>query len=97
MQVDHCICPHCTALWQFEVLVETGDVEHCDCCARNFRVGKWYGKYFPTLFGSLFSKPKCPQCDGTNSTRGKQVAFWPPLDLYVRQCQVCDAVWVARK
>ena len=96
MQVDHCVCPNCAALWHFEGSEDVGVTTHCDMCARNFRVGRWYGKFYPNLFGSLFRKPECPQCKSTNSARGRQVR-WSFPDLYLRQCKDCCAVWVARK
>ncbi len=96
MQVDHAACPNCAYIWQFEGPVDTGEIAHCDRCARDFRVGRWYGQFYPNLFGSLFRKPVCPQCGGTNSKRGIQVGFYS-LSLYMRQCQDCYGVWVARK
>lgn len=96
MAVDHCVCPNCAFLWQLDGFEDVGVVMHCDHCARNFRVGRWWGKFYPNLFGSLFRKPVCPQCSGSNSTRGTQVGFHD-LDLYMRQCADCFAVWIARK
>ncbi len=96
MTVDHCICPNCAILWEFDEPEETGVVTHCNHCARNFKVGRWCGKHYPNLFASLFRSPICPQCSGTNSTRGQQVGFYS-VNLYLRQCKDCCAVWIARK
>lgn len=96
MEVDHCACPTCATLWHLDGKEEVGVVMHCDNCARNFKVGRWYGRFYPTLFGSLFRKPACPQCGGTNSVRGRQVGRSFP-DLFLRQCNDCCAVWIARK
>ena len=95
MQVDHCVCPNCAALWNFEGLEDTGVVTHCNMCARDFRVGRWYGEHYPNAIVSLFSFPACPQCNGKNSARGKRVGFSPTF--YLRQCTDCSAVWVSRK
>jgi len=96
MGYDHAICPNCAYIWQFDGLVEAAEIVHCDNCARDFRAGRWCGKHYPSLFGSLFRAPQCPQCSGTNSVRGKQVGFYS-VRLYLRQCRDCHAVWIARK
>jgi len=96
MGYDHAACPHCGWIWQFDGLLEPGEVVHCNHCANDFRAGRWCGKHYPSFFGSLFRSPVCPQCNGTNSVRGKQVGFYS-IRLYMRQCRDCHAVWVARK
>ena len=96
MQVDHAICPNCAWIWQFDGLVEAGEIIHCNHCARDFRAGRWCGKHYPSFLGSIFRSPVCPQCSSTTSTRGAQVAFYS-MRLYLRQCRSCHAVWVARK
>ncbi len=96
MQVDHCVCPNCSALWDFDEPEDVGVVTHCNLCAKDFRAGRWFGKHYPSLFGSFLRSPQCPQCQGTNSVRGKKVGYGFP-DLYLRQCQGCWSVWAARK
>ena len=96
MGYDHAIYPNCAFIWQFDGLVDAGEIVHCDNCARDFRAGRWCGKHYPNVFASMFSRPACPQCNSTNSTRGKQVGFYS-VWLYLRQCRDCHAVWVARK
>ena len=96
MGFDHAVCINCAFLWRFDGLEDAGVVHHCDNCARPFTVGRWCGKHYPNAFVGLFSRPACPQCGGTSSTRGKQVGHGNP-DLYMRQCQSCWSVWVARK
>ena len=96
MQVDHAICLICSFNWQFDGFVEVGEVTECDHCARVMTIGRWYGESYPSLFGSFFRSPQCPQCHGTNSIRGKKVGYGFP-DLFLRQCQGCWSVWAARK
>lgn len=96
MGYDHAICPNCAFIWQFDGLVDAGEIVHCDHCANDFRAGRWCGKCYPNYFASLFRSPVCPQCKSTNSTRGVQVGFYR-MNLYLRQCKDCSATWVARK
>jgi hypothetical protein len=96
MGYDHAVCPICAFIWHFDGLVEAGEIVHCDNCARDFRAGRWCGKHYPNALANLFSRPACPQCNSTNSFRGKKVGYGFP-DLYMRQCQDCWSVWVARK
>lgn len=92
---DHAACPNCAFVNIFDGPLEPGEVVTCDNCACDFRAGRWFGQHYPSLLGSLFRAPQCPGCGGTNSVRGKQVGRLP--DLYLRQCNQCHAVWVARK
>lgn len=94
--LDHAPCPNCAFMWYFDGPVAPGEIAHCDNCARDFRAGRWHGKHYPSLLGSLLRAPQCPGCGGTNSVRGKQVGYSFP-DLFMRQCNDCHSIWVARK
>lgn len=94
MQVGHCLCPNCGTLWEFDEPQNVGLVNDCMVCARSFRVGQWCGQHFANVFASWFTSPACPQCSGKNSVRCRKVACGP--NQYLRQCQDCWAVWIAR-
>ena len=93
---DHCLCIRCGNFYELEFPVETGTVLRCELCARDFKVGKWYGEHWKSGLLYLFSHRGCPQCDraqGANSTRGKQVVLGSP-NRYLRQCNCCCAAWI---
>lgn len=95
MEVDHAPCPNCAWMWYFDGPEDVAVVHECGNCGRDFRVGRWYGQHYPNALVGMFSRPACPQCNSTDSTRGKQVKASFPR-LYLRQCNECWSVWAAR-
>ena len=95
MKVDHCKLMCCATTRTFKGMVEVGTITHCNSCATDCVVGKWYGDCWPNGFASMFSgTPECPNCKGKNSWRGIQSDGLNSSggDRYLRQCRNCHSV-----